>query len=202
MLILMCAYKKKDGYYRKAKKEGYRSRAVYKLKQLDDAFGIFKKGYNVVDLGASPGGWSQYAVEVVGEGNVTAIDLLHMQEIPGVDFIRGDLTDQRTLSRLLSKTGKVDVVLSDMAPKFSGDHHLDQVRSAYLADCALGFCKKALKPGGKLVVKILQGEDFNDFLDRTKSCFHNVRCSSPEASRSSSTEMYVIASGFKSIHKS
>ncbi len=193
----MSAYKHKDGYYKKAKKEGYRSRAVYKLKQLDRKFSIFKDGDKVIDLGAAPGGWSQYAVEQVGGGNVTAIDLEHMTEIPGVSCYRGDLTEDETVFRIVNITDGVNVVLSDMAPKFSGNHDLDQARSAYLASCALEFCMKALNTGGTLVVKILQGDDFYDYLSELKKHFKDVRCSSPKASRDSSTEMYVIAKGFK-----
>ncbi len=197
----MSAYKHKDGYYRKAKKEGYRTRAVYKLKQLDDKFHIFEEGDKVIDLGAAPGGWSQYAVERVGEGNVIAIDLEHIAEIAGVTCYRGDLTEDETVKRIIAETGHTDIVLSDMAPKFSGNHHLDQARSAYLAYCALEFCMKALNRGGTLVVKILQGEDFNDYLSDLKKRFKDVRCSSPEASRASSSEMYVVAKGFIKQHK-
>ncbi|MFO7991491.1 MAG: RlmE family RNA methyltransferase [Thermoplasmata archaeon] len=197
----MCAYKRKDGYYYKAKKEGYRSRAVYKLKQLDDKFNIFSSEDVVVDLGAAPGSWSQYAVERVGEDNVIAVDLQRMRDIDGVDVYQGDLTDDETLNRLSIIAGDVDVVISDMAPNISGNYSMDQARSVYLASRALEFCKVALKPGGKLVVKVFQGDDFEDYLEMVNRYFSFVRCSSPKASRDSSSEMYVIAKGFQNIQK-
>ncbi len=197
----MSAYKHRDGYYHMAKKEGYRSRAVYKLKQMDERFNIFKTGDKVVDLGAAPGGWSQYAVEAVGEGNVIALDLERMPDIEGVDFYQGDLRDDETASRIADITGGVDVVLSDMAPKFTGKHTMDQARSLYLAECALEFCDRTLKNGGSFVVKILQGPDFNYFLDKVKNRFKDVKCNSPKASRSSSAEMYIVAKHFTKQHK-
>ncbi len=192
----MSAYKRKDGYYRMAKKEGYRSRAVYKLKQIDERFNIFKQGYKVVDLGASPGGWSEYAVEAVGEGNIVAVDLERMPDIDGVDFYKGDLTEDETVRRIAEITGGADVVLSDMAPKFTGKHSMDQARSLYLAECALEFCEWTLKDGGSFVVKIIQGPDFNRFLDKVRRRFKDVKCFSPKASRSSSAEMYVVCKQF------
>ena len=192
----MAAYKRKDGYYKKAKKEGYRSRAVYKLKQIDEKFNVLKHGMKVVDLGAAPGSWSEYAVEMVGEGNVIAVDLNRIPDIPGVTFYKGDMTDEETVSYVAELSGGVDVVVSDMAPKFTGDHSLDQARSLYLGECALKFCQRTLKPGGDFIVKVLQGTDFNNFLNKVRLHFEDVKCHSPVASRSSSTEMYVVAQGF------
>jgi len=188
----MCAYKKKDGYYHKAKKEGYRSRAVYKLKQIDEEFNIFSKGDVVVDLGAAPGSWSEYAVEKVGEGNVVAIDLERMRDIEGVSTYEGDMRDEEVINRLSIIADKVDVVISDMAPNISGNYTMDHARSIYLAQQALEFCHKTLEKGGDLVVKVFQGEDFKTYLDQVKDCFEFAQATSPEASRDSSSEMYII----------
>jgi len=193
----MCAYKRKDGYYRKAKKEGYRSRAIYKLKQIDEKFYIFNPGDVVVDLGAAPGSWSEYAVEVVGRGNVVAIDLERMRDIEGVSTYQGDLTDDEVLNRLSIIAGDVDVVISDMAPNISGNYSMDHARSVYLSQRALKFCDMSLKEGGNFVVKIFQGEDFKNFLEDVKSQFSFVKAHSPKASRESSSEMYIIGKGFK-----
>lgn len=188
----MCAYKKKDGYYHKAKKEGYRSRAVYKLKQIDEEFNIFSHGDVVVDLGAAPGSWSEYAVEEVGEGNVVAIDLERMRDIEGVNTYEGDMRDEEVINRLSIITDKVDVVISDMAPNISGNYTMDHARSIYLAQQALEFCHKTLEKGGDFVVKVFQGEDFKDFLDEVKENFEFAQATSPKASRDSSSEMYII----------
>ncbi|MGM0405748.1 MAG: RlmE family RNA methyltransferase [Thermoplasmatota archaeon] len=193
----MCAYKRKDGYYYKAKKEGYRSRAIYKLKQIDEKFYIFNLGDVVVDLGAAPGSWSEYAVEVVGEDNVIAIDLDRMRDIEGVSTYQGDLTDDEVLNRLSIIAGDVDVVISDMAPNISGNYSMDHARSVYLSQRALEFCDMSLKNGGNFVVKIFQGEDFKNFLEDVKSQFSFVKAHSPKASRESSSEMYIIGKGFK-----
>ncbi|MFP4050408.1 MAG: RlmE family RNA methyltransferase [Thermoplasmata archaeon] len=188
----MCAYKKKDGYYHKAKKEGYRSRAVYKIKQIDKEFNIFSQGDVVVDLGAAPGSWSEYAVEQVGEGNVLAIDLERMRDIEGVSTYEGDMRDEEVINRLSIIADKVDVVISDMAPNISGNYTMDHARSIYLAQQALEFCHKTLEKGGDFVVKVFQGEDFKDFLDEVKENFEFAQATSPKASRDSSSEMYII----------
>ncbi len=194
---LMCAYKRKDGYYHKAKEEGYRSRAIYKLKQIDEKFYVFDQGDTVVDLGAAPGSWSEYAVERVGKDNVIAIDLVRMRDIEGVSIYQGDLTDDEVLNRLSIIAGEVDVVISDMAPDISGNYSMDHARSLYLAQRALKFCDVALKKGGHFVVKIFQGEDFKNFLEDVKSQFSFVKAHSPKASRESSSEMYIIGKGYK-----
>lgn len=193
----MCAYKRKDGYYKKAKEEGYRSRAVYKIKQTDQKFNIFRNGDTVVDLGAAPGGWSEYAVEKVGKGNVLAIDLDRMRDIDGVEVYQGDLTDDEVLNRLSIIAEEVNVVMSDMSPELTGNYSMDHARSVYLAQRALEYCKLSLVPGGNFVVKIFQGEDFNKFMNQVKEHFNFVKGHSPDASRSSSSEMYIIAKGFK-----
>ncbi len=193
----MSAYKRKDGYYYKAKEEGYRSRAVYKLMQIDQKYNIFQEGKTVVDLGASPGGWSQYAVEQVGEGNVLALDLERMRDIEGVNFYQGDLREEEVVNKISIISGEVDVVLSDMAPNISGNYSMDHARSIYLARCALDFAKNNLKKGGDFVVKVFQGEDFEDFLEDVKYYFDYARGFSPKASRSSSSEMYIIGKRLK-----
>ncbi len=192
----MSAYQKKDGYYRKAKEEGYRSRAVYKLKQIDKKFNIFSQGDIVVDLGAAPGSWSQYAVERVGEGNVLAIDLERMRDLDGVSFYKGDLTDDDFVQRAATLAGDVDVVISDMAPNISGNYSMDHARSVYLAQRALYFCGITLVKGGDFVVKVFQGEDFNSFLSDVKELFDFAKATSPKASRDSSSEMYVVGKRF------
>lgn len=193
---MMSAYKRKDGYYHKAKEEGYRSRAIYKLKQIDERFYIFDWGDIVVDLGAAPGSWSEYAVEKVGEGNVLAIDLDHIRDLEGVEIYQGDLTDDEVLNRLSIIAGDVDVVISDMAPNISGNYSMDHARSVYLAQRALKFCKTSLKEGGNFVVKVFQGEDFNYFMNQVQENFDFVKAHSPKASRDSSSEMYIIGKDF------
>ncbi|MFW5928152.1 MAG: RlmE family RNA methyltransferase [Thermoplasmatota archaeon] len=193
----MCAYKRKDGYYHKAKKEGYRSRAIYKLKQIDEKFYIFHQNDIVVDLGAAPGSWSEYAVEQVGKGNVMSIDLEHMRDIEGVSIYQGDLTDDEVLNRLSIIAGDVDVVISDMAPNISGNYSMDHARSVYLAQRALKFCDISLNEGGNFVVKVFQGKDFKNYLEDVRSQFSFVKAHSPKASRESSSEMYIIAKYYK-----
>ncbi len=189
-------YKRKDGYYRKAKKEGYRSRAVYKLKQIDEKFNIFKEGDVVVDLGAAPGSWSEYAVEKVGKDNVLAVDLERIRDIYGVNTYKGDMTDEAFVQRITIIAGEVDVVISDMAPDITGNYSMDHARSVYLAQQALEFCHKTLKKGGNFVVKVFQGEDFEDYLEQVNSLFDFSKGHSPQASRESSSEMYVIGKGY------
>jgi len=197
----MTAYKRKDGYYHKAQQEGYRSRAVYKLKQIDEKFNIFKEGDVVVDLGAAPGSWSEYAVECVGEGNVLAIDKKRMRDIEGVSFHQGDMTDKEFLRRISIIAGDVDVIISDMSPNITGNYSVDHARSIYLAKQALKFCHANLSVGGKFVVKVFQGEDFKNYLESVKDVFHYVYGHSPHASRESSSEMYVICKNFRGESK-
>ena len=196
-MIIMAAYQRKDGYYHKAQKEGYRSRAIYKLKQIDEKFNIFKEGDVVVDLGAAPGSWSEYAVECVGEGNVLAVDKKRIRKIDGVSFHQGDMTDKDFQRRISIIAGDVDVVISDMSPNITGNYSMDHARSIYLAQQALKFCYANLSKGGKFVVKVFQGEDFKDYLDHVKEAFESVYGHSPRASRESSSEMYVIGKNFR-----
>jgi len=191
------SYDKKDGYYRKAKAEGYRSRATYKLKQINSKFRVIRKDDIVVDLGAAPGGWSQVAVEVAGPGNVLAADIRTMEPIDGVLFVRADVTTDDFLRTVAEWNDSVDVVLSDMSPDITGHYSMDQARSVHMADWALEVARKVLKRGGVSVVKVFQGDMFSDLLAKYRSAFSAVRCHSPPASRKASSEVYIVAKGFK-----
>ncbi|AFZ72701.1 23S rRNA (uridine(2552)-2'-O)-methyltransferase [Natronobacterium gregoryi] len=193
---------RKDHYYNKAKQEGYRSRAAYKLKQLDELEDVISRGDTVVDLGAAPGGWLQVAAEAVGsEGQVIGVDL---QRIKGFDdeiddrieTLRGDMTEERTRERVVDAAGgTVDVVVSDMAPNMSGEYSLDQARSLHLARQAYETATELLDTGGDFVVKIFEGPDVDDFKDEIEEEFQYVRVTNPEASRKESSEVYFIAKG-------
>ena len=184
-----------DRFVRKAKEEGYRSRAAFKLRELAQQDRLILPGMTVVDLGSAPGGWSQIAAELVGpKGRVVAVDILDMQPLRGVDFIRGDFREPDTLERLEQLLGdrQVDLVLSDMSPNISGIGMVDQARAAHLAELALDFGLKWLKPGGNLLVKTFQGEAFAGIRDQMKRSFRRVLARKPDASRSRSPEMYLL----------
>ena len=189
-----------DRYVRQARQEGYRSRAAYKLRELARQDRLIRPGMIVVDLGAVPGGWSQVAAELAGpQGRVLAVDILEMQPLPGVEFIRGDFREDATLHALEAKLGtaRVDLVLSDMAPNISGIGMVDQARSAHLAELALEFSLKWLKPEGNLLVKAFQGEAFGGLREQLRRHFRQVLTRKPQASRSRSAEMYLLARGLK-----
>jgi 23S rRNA (uridine2552-2'-O)-methyltransferase len=189
--------RKKDDYYRKAKASGYRSRAAYKLIQINEKFSIIKEGDVVVDLGAAPGGWSQVALELVGpKGNVIAVDRKRMEPIEGVELVRGDLSDPRTVEAVLEEIERANVVLSDMAPRLSGNKHVDHGKSMSLAEGALEFARRTLRKGGCLVVKVFQGDMFPEYIGRTSKLFEYSQSHSPKASTSSSRETYLVAKGF------
>lgn len=194
---------KQDAYYKKAKKDGYRSRAAFKLQQLNDRFKLIKSGDAVIELGAAPGGWSQVIMEMVGnKGFLIGVDLQGIKPIDGMNFIKGDFTEEETrasMDRIMKKHGreKVDAVVSDMSPNISGHYSMDQARSIWLAGLALDSAKQHLKPGGNFLVKVFEGEDFKPFLDKVKEAFRDVKVHSPSASRKSSSEVYVAALGFK-----
>ena len=193
------AARRKDRFYRKAKAEHYRSRAAYKLKQLDHKYDIIRPGFTVVDLGASPGGWSQVALELVGEeGRVIALDIDRFPPIDGVTFIRGDIRKVEVTSKLneLVPDG-VDVVLSDMSPNISGNYPYDHARSVDLCEHALSLASKVLREGGHMVVKMFYGDMSKSFVSSTKRRFHEVHLTHPEASRSTSSEVYVIGLDFR-----
>jgi len=193
--------RKRDEYHKKAKKENYYSRASYKLLQLNTKFRIIKKGDYVVDLGAAPGGWSQVALEKVGEyGLVVGVDLERikpMEDDGTFVGIRGDFTDEDTLKRIEYVTGKkVDVILSDASPKLSGVKDIDQLRSVKLAENALKISKSVLKNHGILVIKAFQGEEFENLLKKIKMEFKLVKTTKPPSSKKKSVEMYVLARDF------
>lgn len=190
----------KDKYVQAAQKKGLRSRAWFKLDELQGTDKLFKPGMSVVDLGASPGGWSQYAVTQIGEhGRVVACDLLPMDPIVGVDFLQGDFCDELVLNALLERVGdnKVQVVMSDMAPNMSGTPAVDIPRSMYLVELALEMAKDVLAPGGSFVVKVFQGEGFDEYLAQLRSLFAKVKIRKPDASRARSREVYIVAMGRK-----
>jgi len=194
--------KKREHYYRLAKREDYRSRAAYKLKQLQFRFNVIHPGWLVVDLGASPGGWSQVARELVDrrgrKGRVVAIDIARMKPILGVVILRGDMRQEATALSVLKALGdkKADAVISDMSPDISGTYSVDHARSVELSGIALDFAKRVLRPGGNFAVKVFQGELFGDFLRQVRRSFKNVRANRPPASRSQSSEIYVVAKGY------
>lgn len=188
-----------DPYVAAAKREGYRSRAAYKLIEMNEKYGFLKGARRVVDLGAAPGGWSQYcARKLKGKGRIIALDILDMEPIEGVEFLQGDFTEEEPLGRLLDATGhRVDLVMSDMAPNMSGMDAIDQPKAMYLAELALDLAEQVLKPGGVFLVKVFQGEGFDEFLRRLRLRFAKVTVRKPKASRSRSRETYLLASGLR-----
>jgi 23S rRNA (uridine2552-2'-O)-methyltransferase len=194
---------KHDRFYKAAKTEGYRSRSAFKLLQISKKFKLIKSGDVVVDLGAAPGGWSQVARELVGDkGTVISVDLLSMAPIAGVVVLKGDITNEETISTILealaSKERKaVDVVISDVAPQLSGNKDLDQYRSCELSTAALNVAFALLKKNGSFVTKIFQGEYYNQFYKSVKERFLDTRAYSPAATRKRSAEVYVVGKGYK-----
>lgn len=191
-----------DPYVRRAQAEGMRSRAAYKLQQLAERDRLLKPGMTVVDLGATPGGWSQVAAKAVGEsGRVVAVDLLEMAPVHGVTFIHGDFGDDAVLAEVEQALGGqgADLVLSDMAPNISGVAGTDQARSIGLAELALDFAVKHLKPRGNFLVKVFQGSGFEALVAEIRRHFVQVVIRKPEASRSRSNEVYVLAKGLKAM---
>jgi 23S rRNA (uridine2552-2'-O)-methyltransferase len=189
-----------DVYVKKAHEQGLRSRAYFKIEELDLKEHLFKKGMNIVDLGAAPGGWSQYvAQKLSGEASIYALDILPMPELGGVHFICGDFTQDEVYDQLLAmlEGKKVDVVISDMAPNWSGCKHIDLPKSMYLAELAGYFAKQTLKSGGNFLVKLFQGEGFDSYLKDMRNHFHKVSLLKPKASRDRSREVYLLAKGFK-----
>ena len=184
----------------KARDEGYRSRAVYKLAEIQQKDRILEPGQLVLDLGAAPGGWSEYASRIVGDlGQVIALDLLPIEPIAGVDCLRGDFTEQATLDALIELIGdrRFDLVLSDMAPNLSGMDSVDQPKSMYLAELALELTRKYLQPQGSFVVKLFQGEGFEVLVATLRMTFDSVKFRKPDASRTRSSEIYAVCHGLK-----
>ncbi len=189
-----------DEYVRKARRQGYRSRASYKLLEMDDRYRLLKKGICVVDLGAAPGGWSQVAAARVGEnGKVIAVDRIDMPGIAGVRFIHGDFESEQTLQTLLQEMGDggADLVISDMAPNLIGVSAIDQPRSALLAELALELADRILRRNGNLVVKCFEGEGIGTIRASFRERFERVNNCKPKASRQKSREVYVIGQGFR-----
>ena len=189
-----------DEYVKKAQKEGYRCRAVYKLIEIIDNNQIITKGDRVLDLGAAPGGWSQVSAKIVGKnGQVIASDILPIEEIPGVDFLQGDFTELLVYEELLSLTKgqKMNTVLSDMAPNMSGQLSVDQPKSMYLAELALDMAIKTLTPNGHFIVKVFQGNDFDAYVQIIRQTFKKISIKKPKASRPRSKEVYLLASKLK-----
>lgn len=184
-----------DFYVKRARREGYRSRAAFKLMEIDERDRLLKPGMTVVDLGAAPGGWSQVACARVGaRGKVIALDILEMQPLPGVEFIRGDFREDAVLGELEKAIGHrpVDLVISDMAPNISGVNAADQARSAHLAELALDFAGRWLNPKGNFLVKVFQGESFEAFVRRMRAGFARVVTRKPKSSRDRSNEVYLL----------
>ncbi len=189
-----------DPYVKRAQQQGYRSRAAYKLLEIQEKDRLLCPGMRVVDLGAAPGSWSQIAAGIVGpRGQVFAVDLLDMEPIPGVRVLTGDFREDGVLAELRAElSGKdLDLVLSDMAPNISGTAAVDQPRSVYLAELALAFARDCLKPGGAMAVKVFQGEGFDELLQQMRLSFSRVASRKPRASRPQSREFYLVAKGFR-----
>jgi 23S rRNA (uridine2552-2'-O)-methyltransferase len=191
----------RDQYVKRSQQEGYRSRASYKLIELDNKDRLFKPCMTVVDLGAAPGGWSQVAAKLVGnKGRVVASDILPMDSIAGVDFVQGDFTEESVLNEILDVLGGdlADLVISDMAPNMSGMRAVDQPKAMYLVELALDLACQILKPGGDFVAKVFHGEGFDELLHQVRGRFERVVTRKPDASRPRSREVYLVATGLKS----
>lgn len=189
-----------DVWVKKSREDGYRSRASYKLIELDNKDRLFRPGQTVVDLGAAPGGWSQVAVERVGDnGTVVASDILEMSPIAGVAFVQGDFTEQSVLDELLDLLGdrRADVVISDMAPNMSGMAAVDIPNAMGLVELALDMAQQVLRPGGVFVAKVFQGEGFDALLAEMRKSFGTVVSRKPDSSRARSREIYQVCKGFK-----
>ncbi len=189
-----------DEYVKMAQKRGYRSRAVFKLEEIDTRDRLLKPGMSVVDLGAAPGGWSQFVAEKIGKrGKIIALDILPVEAIPGVEIIEGDFMDEQVLAQLLETLGgePVDLVLSDMAPNMSGTRVVDQSRAMVLAELALDMARRVLAPGGAFVTKLFMGAGFDEYQKEVRQSFASVANRKPKASRDRSREVYLVGKGFK-----
>ena len=196
-----------DEFVRRSQQDGYRSRAIYKLIEIDKKDCLVKPGMTIIDLGAAPGGWSEYCVNKLGKmGTMVALDILPMEPIEGVTIIEGDFREDVVFNELIAiinsgegNSGKVDLVISDMAPNISGMGSIDMPRAYYLCDLALDLARQVLKPGGCLLVKLFQGEGFEAYNKELKSSFSKVIMRKPRASRARSREIYALATGFKVV---
>jgi 23S rRNA (uridine2552-2'-O)-methyltransferase len=191
-----------DEFVKRAQKEGWRSRAVFKLAQIQETEKLLRPGIRCVDLGSAPGGWSQYAAKIIGgKSRIVATDILPMDAIPGVEFVQGDFRDEAVLEQVLQLVGadKVDLVLSDMAPNMAGIDAVDQPRSMYLAELAIEFADRVLAPGGDLLVKLFQGAGFEQIIKDARSRYAKVATKKPKASRTRSPEIYLLARQFRMV---
>lgn len=191
---------REDPYVQQALREGYRSRACYKLLELQEKDRLIRPGMTVLDLGSAPGGWSQVAAELVGHnGRVIASDILPMDSLAGVEFIQGDFTEDAVFEQLLAVLGDspVDIVLSDMAPNMSGVTAVDQPRAIYLVELALDMARRVLAPGGSFVAKVFHGEGFDELFRECRESFDKVLTRKPQASRPRSREVYMVARDFR-----
>lgn len=189
-----------DPYVKKSQQDGYRSRASYKLIEINDKDKLFKPAMRVVDLGAAPGGWSQVAAKLVGDnGTIVASDILEMSPLPGVSFVQGDFTEQEVYEAILAEIGdqKADLVISDMAPNMSGNSSSDQPQAMYLVELALDMAAQVLRPGGNFLVKVFQGEGFEEYLKTMRAQFESVVTRKPDASRARSREVYLLGRQYK-----
>jgi len=189
-----------DEYVIMAQAQGYRSRAVFKLKEIQDKDQLIKPGMNIVDLGAAPGGWSQFARQLLGKKNkLVALDILPMDALDGVDFIQGDFREEMVLEQLFAvlQGAPVNLVMSDMAPNMSGNKGVDLPRAIYLGELALDAAKTVLSKDGSFLVKLFHGEGFESFHNEVQRHFSKVVIRKPKASRSRSNEVYILAKGFK-----
>jgi 23S rRNA (uridine2552-2'-O)-methyltransferase len=191
-----------DPFVQRAQSEGWRSRAVFKLEEIDRRERLLKPAQVCLDLGAAPGAWSQYARRRVGKtGRVIATDILAMPELPGVEFVQGDFREEQVFAQILERVPgrQVDVVLSDMAPNLAGVDAIDQPRALYLGELALDMSQGVLKGGGAALIKVFQGAGFEEFVRAARARFGKVKLMKPEASRSRSPEMYLLAMQFRLV---
>lgn len=189
-----------DAYVQRAQREGWRSRAVFKLEEIDRRDRLLKPGMVVIDLGAAPGGWSQYAGRRLGgKGRILALDVLPMPALAGVEFLQGDFTEEATLTALLAALGdsRADLVMSDLAPNISGENAVDQPRAMYLVELALELARRVLRPGGIFLAKAFQGEGFDPLVRELRQAFASVAVRKPKSSRSRSREVYLLARDFR-----
>lgn len=189
-----------DPYVKQAQKDGYRSRASYKLLEVQEKYKLIRPGMSVVDLGAAPGGWSQVTSRLIGgQGRLIASDILEMDSIPDVTFIQGDFTQDEVLAQILEAVGnsQVDLVISDMAPNMSGTPEVDMPKAMFLCELALDLAARILKPGGNFVIKVFQGEGFDAYVKDVRRKFDKVQMIKPDSSRGSSREQYMLAWGYR-----
>jgi 23S rRNA (uridine2552-2'-O)-methyltransferase len=190
----------RDPYVQQARRDGWRSRAVYKLEQIEQKERLLKTNMLCVDLGAAPGSWSQYVTEKLkGKVRIIAVDLLPMDSLPSVEFLQGDFSEETVLAEIREAIGdsRVDLVMSDMAPNISGNRAVDQPRSMYLAELALDLCGQVLAPGGDFVCKLFQGEGIDAYIRMARAAFKRVKVIKPKASRAGSREVYLVARNYQ-----